>query len=154
MGHTDLSTGCQMVKWNRKWENLMKHGTRCLRLRSFVCQQSALKTQRNSKGTQNLEGKSCNRILPNCNCYDLIITILAKGKVKGKAVSGAWLRTLPSGSIGIGGIAPRILNLDTTWRRVVGYQHSPTTMPSWKQPQHPLCRKVSGPQGLSWHRIQ
>jgi hypothetical protein len=48
----------------------------------------------------------------------------------------------------IGGIAPRILDLGTRWRRVVSFTPWPLC-PQGKSPWYPLDRRLGGPQNRS-----
>jgi hypothetical protein len=50
---------------------------------------------------------------------------------------------------GSGGIAPRILNFSTRWRRVVSFTPRPLYLRG-KSPRHPLGRRLGGPQSRSW----
>jgi hypothetical protein len=47
-----------------------------------------------------------------------------------------------------GGIAPRILDFGTRWRRVVSYTLR-TVYPQGKSPWYPLDRRLGGPQSRS-----
>jgi hypothetical protein len=49
-----------------------------------------------------------------------------------------------------GGIAPRILDLGTRWRWVVGFMPQ-LLYPQGKSPWHPLDRRLGGPQSWSGH---
>jgi hypothetical protein len=49
---------------------------------------------------------------------------------------------------GSGGIAPRILDLVTSWMWVVSFTHRPL-YPQRKSPQYPLYRRLSGSQNRS-----
>jgi len=50
----------------------------------------------------------------------------------------------------VGGIAPRILNLDTKWRWVVTFTPRPLYSQE-KRPRYPLYRRLGGPQIRSGH---
>jgi hypothetical protein len=52
------------------------------------------------------------------------------------------------GLLGIGGVAPRILNLGTTWRWLISFTPRPL-YPQGKSPWYPLDRRLGGPQSRS-----
>jgi hypothetical protein len=71
------------------------------------------------------------------------ITCIGKGKGK-VALCFNWAPH-HGGVLGVGGIAPRILDLGTRWRWVVSFTPRPL-YPRGKSPWYPLDRRLGGPQ--------
>jgi hypothetical protein len=84
---------------------------------------------------------------------NLIMNLRWKVKVKGKVSLCLTKHHAMKTYWGSGGLAPRILDLGTRWRRDVSFSHRPL-YPQGKNPLYPLERKLDGPQGRSFLEIK
>jgi hypothetical protein len=71
-------------------------------------------------------------------------------KVKGKVLPVLSQAPRHEDVLGIGGIAPRILDLGIRWRLVVSFTSRPL-YPRGKSPWYPLNWRLGGPQSRSKH---